>query len=146
MQNQFYVYILKCKNNEYYVGYTDNIDQRLSEHHLGSVSNCYTKSRRPLELMFLQVFDTRDAAFHAERQIKGWSRAKKEALIESNWEKIKKLNAMQKEVKSARRYPSTSSGRAQRSPGLVFTTELIEVSGRAQRSPGLSIKILLNFL
>lgn len=77
MQNQYYVYVLKCKNGEYYVGHTDNIKQRLSAHHLGAITGCYTRSRRPLELMFLQVFTTRDEAFHAERQIKGWSRKKK---------------------------------------------------------------------
>jgi predicted GIY-YIG superfamily endonuclease len=96
MQNHFYVYILRCKNGEYYVGHTDNIDQRMSEHHQGLIENCYTKSRRPVELIFLQVFSTRDDAFHAERQIKGWSRKKKEALIEENWEEIKRLNELQK--------------------------------------------------
>jgi putative endonuclease len=98
MQNQFYVYILLCRNGEYYVGHTDNIEQRLSEHHLGTINDCYTKSRRPLELIFLQNFDTRDGAFHAERQIKGWSRKKKEALIEDNWEEIKRLNSIQKKI------------------------------------------------
>jgi len=98
MQDQFYVYILKCKNGEYYVGHTDNIEQRLSEHHLGAINNCYTKSRRPLELMFLQVFATRDEAFHAERQLKGWSRKKKEAFIEDNWAEIKRLNDIQKKI------------------------------------------------
>ena len=98
MQNQFYVYILKCKNGQYYVGHTDNIEQRLSEHYLGAINDCYTKNRRPLELMFLQNFETRDNAFHVERQIKGWSRKKKEALIEDNWEEIKRLNSIQKKI------------------------------------------------
>ena len=98
MQNQFYVYILQCKNSEYYVGHTDNIEQRLSEHHLGTIIGCYTKSRRPLKLIFLEAFNSRDEAFHAERQIKGWSRKKKEALIENNWKEIKRLNDIQKIV------------------------------------------------
>ncbi|HLJ31908.1 MAG TPA: GIY-YIG nuclease family protein [Candidatus Babeliales bacterium] len=92
MQNHFYVYILKCANDAYYIGHTDNIEQRLSEHHLGAIPNCYTKTRRPLELVFLQDFPTRDTAFHAERQIKGWSRSKKEAYMRSDWEKLKKLS------------------------------------------------------
>jgi predicted GIY-YIG superfamily endonuclease len=96
MQNNFHLYILKCADGAYYIGHTDNIEQRLSEHHLGSISNCYTKTRRPLELVFLQDFPTRDAAFHAERQIKGWSRKKKEAFMQDNWEKIKELNDLQK--------------------------------------------------
>jgi putative endonuclease len=96
MQNHFYVYILKCKNGEYYIGHTDNTDQRMSEHNLGLIEKCYTQRRRPVKLMFLQVFSTRDDAFHAERQIKDWSRKKKEALMEEDWEKIKELNILQK--------------------------------------------------
>jgi putative endonuclease len=92
MQNNFYLYILKCANGAYYIGHTDNIEQRLSEHHLGAINDCYTKSRRPLTLVFLQNFPTRDSAFHAERQIKGWSRKKKEAFIKDDWETIKQLS------------------------------------------------------
>ena len=109
MQNHFYLYILKCVNGEYYVGHTDNIEKRMSEHNLGLIATCYTKNKRPVELIFTQVFPTRDLAFHAERQVKGWSRKKKEAFIEGNWQEIKRLNILQK----VRSNPSTSSGRAQ---------------------------------
>jgi len=98
MQNHFYVYILKCINGAYYVGHTDNIEQRLSQHHAGAISNCYTRTRRPLELIFVQSFSTRDDAFHAERQIKGWSRKKKEALMQEDWQEIKRLNELQKNI------------------------------------------------
>ena len=98
MQNHFYLYILKCANDAYYIGHTDNIDQRMSKHHLGLIDKCYTKNKRPLKLIFVQDFPTRDAAFHAERQIKGWSRKKKEAFIEGDWDRIKKLNALQKKL------------------------------------------------
>jgi predicted GIY-YIG superfamily endonuclease len=100
MQNHFYLYILKCSDGAYYIGHTDNIEQRLSQHHLGAINNCYTKSRRPLDLVFLQDFPTRDAAFHAERQIKGWSRKKKEALMKEDWEKIRELNLLHKKRKA----------------------------------------------
>jgi predicted GIY-YIG superfamily endonuclease len=96
MQNHFYLYILKCINGAYYIGHTDNIEQRLSQHHLGAINGCYTQSRRPLELLYVQDFPTRDAAFHAERQVKGWSHKKKEAFIKGNWEEIKTLNVLQK--------------------------------------------------
>jgi putative endonuclease len=96
VQNHFYVYILKCKDGEYYVGHTDNIERRISEHNLGLIEKCYTQRRRPVEIVFLQVFSTRDDAFHAERQIKGWSRKKKEALMQDNWQEIKRLNVLQK--------------------------------------------------
>jgi len=98
MQNHFYLYILKCINGAYYVGHTDNIDQRMSENNLGLIGNCYTKNKRPVELVFLQDFPTRDAAFHAERQVKGWSRKKKEAFMEGNWDKIRELNVLQKKL------------------------------------------------
>ena len=90
------MYILKCINGAYYVGHTDNIDKRMSEHNLGLISGCYTKNKWPLELVYLEVFSTRDDAFHAERQVKGWSRKKKEAFIQSDWDKIKELNFLQK--------------------------------------------------
>ena len=108
MQNHFYLYILKCINGAYYVGHTDNIDKRMSEHNLGLINTCYTKNKRPLELMFLQIFPTRDAAFQAERQVKGWSRKKKEAFINDDWNEIQRLNVLQKNYKE-RSNPSTSS-------------------------------------
>jgi len=81
MQNHFYVYILKCKDGEYYVGHADNIDKRMSEHHQGLIEKCYTQRRRPVELIFLQVFSTRD-----------------DALMKDNWEEIKRLNELQKKI------------------------------------------------
>jgi predicted GIY-YIG superfamily endonuclease len=85
--NNFYVYILKCSDDSYYVGHTDNIEQRISEHSLNKY-NCYTSKRLPIEVAFVQAFGTRDEAFNAERKIKKWTRIKKEALIEENWEKV----------------------------------------------------------
>jgi len=98
MQNHFHVYILKCKNGAYYTGHTDNIDKRMSEHNLGLIDKCYTKKMRPVELIFAQDFSTRDDAFCAERQIKGWSRKKKEALMRGDWQEIQELNALQKKI------------------------------------------------
>ena len=94
MHNHFY-YILRCVDGSYYIGHTDNIEQRLSQHHLGLI-NCYTKKRRPLELVYLNTFASRDDVFHAERQLKGWSRKKKEAFIREDWDEIRILNNMQK--------------------------------------------------
>src|SRR6266851_4282037 len=96
MQYHFYLYILKCNDGSFYIGHTDNIEKRMSEHNLGLIDKCYTKNRRPVELIFLQIFDTRDDAFCAERKIKGWSRKKKEAFIKGDWQEIKRLNLLQK--------------------------------------------------
>jgi predicted GIY-YIG superfamily endonuclease len=84
----FWTYILKCADDSYYVGQTDNLEKRLSAHEFGEPS-CYTTSRRPLTLVWSQEFATREEALTAERQIKGWSRKKKEALIQGDWKQIK---------------------------------------------------------
>jgi predicted GIY-YIG superfamily endonuclease len=84
------MYILKCNDNSYYVGHTDDIEKRISEHRLNEY-HCYTSKRLPIEVVFVQPFGTRDEALSAEQQIKKWSRQKKEALIEENFEKISLL-------------------------------------------------------
>ena len=90
LMKYFYVYILKCSDGSYYVGHTDDLDKRISEHHVQMIDS-YTKSRLPVEVVFTQHFASRDDAFRAERQIKGWARKKKEALIAGNWELVSRL-------------------------------------------------------
>ena len=75
-----YVYILKCSDNSYYTGKTDNIDVRIVQHNLGTFKG-YTFKRRPVKLLWSQGFISHIEAIQTERQIKGWTRAKKEALI-----------------------------------------------------------------
>ena len=81
----FYVYILKCADGSYYVGHTDNLEKRILEHKDG-VYHGYTYKRRPVELVFYDVTGTRHEAQEGERRIKGWSRKKKEILINYGWE------------------------------------------------------------
>ena len=76
----FFVYILRCSDNSYYIGHTDNLEKRLEEH-VNRLVGGYTSSRLPVVLVFHQAFSSRDEAFAIERQLKGWSRKKKEALI-----------------------------------------------------------------
>jgi putative endonuclease len=87
-----WVYILKCSDESYYTGTTSNIEQRIVEHKEGKMESSYTALRQPVELVFQQEFsDIRDAiAF--ERQVKGWSRKKKEALINGDFEKLIELS------------------------------------------------------
>lgn len=80
----FYVYILKCKNGNYYVGHTDNLERRIAQHNAGNFVG-YTSFRLPVELVFNDCFDSRSAAFAMEQKIKKWSRAKKEALIKGDF-------------------------------------------------------------
>jgi putative endonuclease len=82
-----WLYILRCADGSYYVGTTRKaLEERLGEHNAGLYDG-YTARRRPVTLVFAQHFDTITDAIAAERQVKGWSRAKKEALIAGNWER-----------------------------------------------------------
>jgi predicted GIY-YIG superfamily endonuclease len=88
-----FVYILRCSDQSYYVGSTrKSLEGRVAERNAGSYGG-WTKSRRPVELAFHQEFERIDDAISAERQIKGWSRAKKEALMRGEWSKLKQLAA-----------------------------------------------------
>jgi putative endonuclease len=76
-----YLYILRCRDGAYYVGTTRNsLEARVAEHNAGTFDG-FTSLRRPVELVFHQEFDRITDAIAAERQVKGWRRAKKEALI-----------------------------------------------------------------
>ena len=86
----FYVYILKCSDGSYYVGHTDSLARRLDAHNSGKYPG-YTSTRLPVELVYATTAETREAALIFEMKIKKWSRAKKEALIKSDWAKIMEL-------------------------------------------------------
>ena len=75
-----YVYILKCCDDSYYTGSTKDIQRRFDQHQKGMGAN-HTKKRLPVELVYVEEFQRIDDAFYREKQIQGWSRAKKEALI-----------------------------------------------------------------
>lgn len=87
----YYVYILKCSDNSYYTGFTNNIERRFSEHNYGLNKECYTYDKRPVELVFCAEFNDVNQAIAFEKQVKGWSRKKKEAIINDKWEDLKKL-------------------------------------------------------
>jgi putative endonuclease len=86
-----WVYILKCSDNSYYTGSTVDLQGRLIKHSQGAISS-YTAKKLPVKLVFSQEFYTVDEAIRAERQIKGWSRAKKEALINSDFDLLVELS------------------------------------------------------
>lgn len=87
MKTPGYVYILLCSDQTYYTGVTTDPEVRIAEHHSG-LKNGYTKSRRPLKLVFIDTFPDIEQAIFAEKRIKGWSRKKKEALIASDFEAL----------------------------------------------------------
>lgn len=100
----YYVYILKCSDNSYYVGITNNFERRIIEHNEGYDSKSYTFKRRPLELVYLKTFNDSNQAILFEKQIKGWSRKKKEALINDNCEVLPELS-MNKEKRLRQAQP-----------------------------------------
>src|SRR5436190_19939275 len=80
-----YLYILLCADGSYYVGTTrDSLERRIAEHEAGTFGG-YTARRRPVKLVFHQYFDRIEDAIAAERQVKGWRRDKKEALIRGDF-------------------------------------------------------------
>ena len=89
---QSYVYILKCTDNSYYTGVTSSIEQRLFQHNTGFFPECYTATRRPIKLVFLAEFTDINLAIEKEKQIKKWSRAKKEALINGDYDALPNLS------------------------------------------------------
>jgi putative endonuclease len=103
------VYILRCADGSYYTGLTkQEIEARIWEHNEG-IYGGYTKKRRPVELVFTETYDRILDAIARERQIKGWSRAKKEALIALDYQALPELARNRQGAKPKPR-PSTSSG------------------------------------
>ncbi len=86
----FFAYLLRCSDGSFYAGHSDDLDNRIAAHQAGLIAG-YTFDRRPVALVWSESFGTRDEALSAERRIKGWSRAKKQALIDGDWERLKML-------------------------------------------------------
>ena len=91
----FTTYILLCGNDEYYVGSTEDIRRRLHEHQTKNGGR-FTKLHQPVKLVYTEEYDTYHQAFKRERQLHGWSRAKKEALIAGDIKKLKELSKSKK--------------------------------------------------
>ena len=108
----FYAYLLRCNDGSYYAGHTDNLEQRIAQHQAGALGG-YTARRRPVELVWSDSFQTRDDALSVERKLKGWSRAKKQALIAGDWDMISQLARSRNRTSeggNSSAWPSTGSG------------------------------------
>lgn len=84
-----YMYILECADGSYYTGSTTDLELRLQQHQSGEGAN-HTRKRLPVRLVYYEEFDRIDEAFYREKQVQGWSRRKKEALMENLSEDLKK--------------------------------------------------------
>lgn len=87
----FFVYFLRCSDGSLYIGQAEDLEKRLKQHRSGSGAR-YTAARLPVELAFFELFETRSEAIRREAQLKRWSRAKKEALVKGDKEKLKQLS------------------------------------------------------
>ena len=84
----YFVYILLCADKSYYTGMTNNLERRISQHQSKHYNNAYTSTRLPVKLLWYLQVESSTEAFKIEKQIKGWSRRKKKALIEEKWEDL----------------------------------------------------------
>ena len=80
----YFAYIIQCENNKYYIGHTNNLEKRFG-YHLKKYGAEFTKQNPPLKVVWHQKFSTEIEAIRREKQIKGWSRVKKENLINGIW-------------------------------------------------------------
>ena len=87
----YFVYILECSDKTYYTGVTSNLSQRVFEHTSGKHKDSYTYTRRPLNLVFYCEFSDIGMAIDKEKQVKKWSKLKKEALIDGKYENLPNL-------------------------------------------------------
>lgn len=101
----FWAYMLHCRGGAFYVGHTDDLERRIGQHQTGAIKG-FTSDRLPVTLVWSQEFSTRFEAKQAERQLKGWGRAKKMALIRGDWARISQLS-------KGKDGPSTSSGQTE---------------------------------
>jgi putative endonuclease len=88
-----FVYLLRCSDRSFYVGSAtgDDISKRVAEHNAGAYAG-YTSTRRPVQLVWSEHFERITDAIAMEHRLKGWSRAKKEALIANDWKAIEQLS------------------------------------------------------
>lgn len=104
LAHHYYVYIVQCSDGLYYTGVTNDVDRRVAEHNEGLNKGCFTYTRRPVVLKYYEHFQNIKAAIDWEKQLKGWSRKKKEALFCNDFEAIKLL---------AKSHPSATLRQAQ---------------------------------
>src|SRR5690606_599881 len=88
----YFVYIVKCKDGSFYTGITNNLERRLVEHNNGLDKVAYTYERRPVELVWFEMSTEPSQAIVIEKKMKGWSRRKKQTLIDEEWDKLVKYS------------------------------------------------------
>ncbi len=103
--NSYFTYMLLCADNSYYTGVTNNLQRRIEEHTIGLHKTSYTYSRRPIKLVWFIECNHIELAITYEKQIKGWNRKKKIALINNDWDTIIEISNEKNQKKA---YKTTS--------------------------------------
>jgi LAO/AO transport system kinase len=134
----FYVYMLRCSDGTYYAGQTDDVDTRMQQHYAGEIG--YTATRKPVELVWRGEFESREGAIAFEQQIKGWSRAKKEALMAGDWERIQEL-ARSKSSTGLRSLDKLRTGQSQ--PERTLLDRLLDQGAATQQRRAIAKAITL---
>ncbi|WP_299180741.1 GIY-YIG nuclease family protein [uncultured Aquimarina sp.] len=93
-----YMYILECSDGSYYTGSTKDLNRRLQQHQNGEGAN-HTKKRLPVRLLYYEQYDRIDTAFYREKQVQGWSRAKKEALMNGDLDTLPGLSMAYRDIR-----------------------------------------------
>jgi putative endonuclease len=88
----YFVYMVQCADDSFYVGVTNDVERRINEHNFGLDPSSYTHERRPVRLVHCADFARIEDAIKWEKQLKGWSRAKKIALVEGDWKRVQELS------------------------------------------------------
>lgn len=139
----FYAYLLRCADGSYYAGHTEDLDVRLAQHRDGSIPG-YTLKRRPVTLVWSERFPEREEALAAERQIKGWSRAKKEALITGDWEAVRAL--ARRPILRYAASPSSAAIQDERKRGVLSSPPaIVLVRPQLGENIGKAARAMLNF-
>jgi len=108
-----YVYILKCADDSYYTGITNNIELRLAQHNSGVITDSYTCHRKPVKIVYCEMFTEYLKAIEWEKRIKGWTRRKKEALIDGEWGKLKEFSKCMNDTRAIPKFTNAPFDSAQ---------------------------------
>lgn len=120
-----YMYILECSDASYYTGSTKDLELRLQQHQCGEGAN-HTKKRLPVKLVYYEVYDRIDEAFYREKQVQGWSRKKKETLIENRPQDLPMLSRNYTQYGA-----STSSATATSNKNVASTSSATDLTRSA---------------
>lgn len=139
----FHAYMLRCADGSFYVGHTDALERRIAQHEVGEVPG-YTQTRRPIALIWSQDFPSRLEALAAERQIKGWTRAKKQALAAGDREAVRQLARKSFDTELRQTQPLLRTN-GDEEPAITPPPVIVLVRPQLGENIGKAARAMLNF-